>query len=116
MVSIHVGDKTTSSKHTLAVTLGHPAQTRDGNDDEVEAQRRVTDTYKKIFPQWNENDPNWAGKVCRLSAVANTIVPSVGMKACAVYARCFHVFTFVHYNDHLPCDLAASRLGRSHHA
>ncbi len=63
MLNIYMGNKTSSSKHSLAVTLGHPAHTSDGNDDEVEAQRRVRDTFKKIFPEWNEDDPKWGGKL-----------------------------------------------------
>jgi hypothetical protein len=63
MVNIYMGNKTTSSKYSLAVTLGHPAHNSDGKDDEVEAQRRVRDTFKKIFPEWNENDSKWGGKL-----------------------------------------------------
>ena len=70
MVNMYMGDKMTSSKHTLAVTLGHPAHTRHGEDDEVEAQRRIRDTYQKIFPEWNPNDVNCGHKVCCVSAAA----------------------------------------------
>jgi hypothetical protein len=59
MVNIYMGNKPTSSKYTLAVTLVHPAHTSDGNNDEVEAQRRVRDAFKKMFPEWNENNPKW---------------------------------------------------------
>ena len=73
MVNMYMGDKMTSTKHTLAVTLGHPAHTRLGEDDEVEAQRRIRDTYQKMFPEWNSNSDhaNCPGqKVCRVSAAA----------------------------------------------
>jgi hypothetical protein len=38
MVNMYMGDKMTSTEHTLAVTLGHPAHTRHGEDDEVEVE------------------------------------------------------------------------------
>jgi hypothetical protein len=70
MVNMYMGDKMTSSKHTLAVTLGHPAHTRHGEDDEVEAQRRIRDTFQKILPEWNPNDINCGHKVCCVFAAA----------------------------------------------
>ena len=80
MGNMYMGDKMTSTKHTLAVTLGHPAHTRHGEDDEVEAQRRIRDTYQKIFPEWNSNDANCPGqKVCHVSA-ADALAQSVAMK------------------------------------
>jgi hypothetical protein len=55
---MYMSDKMTSTEHTLAVTLGHPTRTRHGKDDEDEAQRRIWDTYRKIFPKRNPNDAN----------------------------------------------------------
>ena len=89
-----MGDKMTSSKHTLAVTLGHPAHTRHGEDDEVEAQRRIRDTYQKIFPEWNPNNVNCGHKVCRVSAAA-ALPQSLAMKCFAIYASCFWAFVRV---------------------
>ena len=85
MVNMYMGDKMTSTEHTLAATLGHPAHTRHGDDDEVEAQRRIRDTYKKIFPESNPSDANCPGhKVCRVSSDA-ALAQSVAMKSCAIY-------------------------------
>jgi hypothetical protein len=92
---MYMGDKMTSSKHTLAVTLGHPAHTRHGEDDEVEAQRRIRDTYQKIIPEWDPNDVSCHGqKVCHVSATA-VLAQSVVMKCFAIYASCFRAFVRV---------------------
>ncbi len=91
MVNMYMCDKMTSTKHTLAVTLGHPARTRHGEDDEVEAQRRIRDTYQKIFPEWNPNDANCTGhKVCDAA-----LAQSVAMKCFAIYVSCFRAFVHV---------------------
>jgi len=92
MVNMYMGDKMTSTKHTLAVTLGQPAHTRHGEDDEVEAQRRIRDTYQKMFPDWDPNDVSCPGqKVCHVSAAA-ALAQSVAMKCFAIYASCFRAF------------------------
>ena len=81
MVNMYMGDKMTSTEHTLAVTLGHPAHTRHGEADEVEAQRRIRDTYQKIFPKCHPNHANCPGhKVCRVSYDA-ALAQSVAMKS-----------------------------------
>jgi hypothetical protein len=85
MVNMYMGDKMTSTEHTLAVTLGHPAHTRHGEDVEGEAQRRMRDTYEKIFPESNPSDANCPGhKVCRVSSDA-ALAQSVAMKSCAIF-------------------------------
>ena len=97
MINMYMGDKMTSTKHTLAVTFGHPAHTRQGEDDEVEAQRRIRDTYQKIFPEWNPNDANCPShKVCRVSSDAALAQSVDDMKSCAIYASCFRAFVRVH--------------------
>jgi hypothetical protein len=92
MINIYMSDQSSSSNHSLAVSLGHPALTNQGEEDEDEARRRIMDTYKKIFPGWDENKTNLAeeaGEVCSVSAAADAVAPSVAMKSCATCARCF---------------------------
>jgi len=111
MVNMYMGDKMTSTEHTLAATLGHPAHTRHGDNDEVEAQRRIRDTYKKIFPESNPSDANCPGhKVCRVSSDA-ALAKFVAMKSCAIYANLRSVLRQCSLTDHGPRDLAASSLG-----
>jgi hypothetical protein len=98
MINIYIRDQSSSSNHSLAISLGHPALTKEGEEDEREARRRIMDTYKKIFPGCNENKSNLAeaGEVCSVSAAAcsvsaaaDAVAPSVAMKSCAACARCF---------------------------
>jgi hypothetical protein len=81
MVNMYMVDKMTSTEHALAVTLGHPARTRHGKDDKEEAQRRIRDTYQKIFPTCHPNHANCPGhKVCRVSSDA-ALAQSVAVKS-----------------------------------
>jgi len=89
MINIYMSDQSSSSNHSLAVSLGHPALTKEGEEDEREARRRIMDTYKKIFPGFDENKSNLAGEVCSVSAAADAVAHSVAMKSCAACARCF---------------------------
>jgi hypothetical protein len=96
MVNMYMGDKMTSTEHTLAATLGHPAHTRHGDNDEVEAQRRIRDTYKKIFPESNPSDANCPGhKVCRVSSDA-ALAQSHEIVCYLFMQRCFRAFVRVH--------------------
>jgi hypothetical protein len=72
----------------------HPTHTRHGEDDEVEAQRSIRDTYQKMFLEWNPNVKCPCQKVCRVS-VADSLAQSVAMKCFAIYASCFRAFVRV---------------------
>ena len=92
MINIYMSDQSSSSSYSLAVSLGHPTLTKEGKEDGDEAERRIRDTYKKIFPGWDENKSNLAaeaGKVCSVCAAADAMAPYVAMKSCAACARCF---------------------------
>jgi Ca2+-binding EF-hand superfamily protein len=71
MIDSFMDDTLTSSVHTLATFLGHPAHTHHG-EDSIEFQRRSDDMYMKIFPEHSlcENKaceghqlPEWLQKI-----------------------------------------------------
>jgi hypothetical protein len=78
MINIYMSDQSSSSNYSLAVSLGHPALTKEGEEDEREVRRRIMDTYTKIFPGCDENKLNLAGagEVCSASAASDAIAPS----------------------------------------